>query len=123
MNGAVPDVRTEADVRLVVEAFYGGIDADPWLGPFFADVEIEAHLPQMTRFWCAVVFQSGTYRGRPIEAHLRLEGLTPYHFARWLDRFHSTVDAHFRGPAASRMKARADQIAGVMQVKLGLPPR
>jgi hemoglobin len=116
----MPDLRTEADVREVVHAFYTGIDADPWLGRFFAGLDMPAHLPKMVHFWSAVVFQTGTYRGRPFAAHLGLEGLTGYHFERWLGRFAATVDARFRGPNADRMKARAEQIATVFQVKLGL---
>ena len=116
----VPDVVDERDIREVVETFYGGIESDPWLGHFFADVDVADHMPRMVAFWSAVVFQTGAYRGSPLEAHFKLEGLTPYHFTRWLERFHATVDARFNGPAASRMKARAEQIAGVMQVKLNV---
>lgn len=114
------DLQTELDVRQVVYAFYSGITGDPWLGRFFEGTDMERHLPRMIGFWSAVVFQTGTYQGRPFDAHLRLEGLTSYHFDRWLDRFRATVDARFHGPNADRMKARAEQIAGVFQVKLGL---
>jgi hemoglobin len=115
------DVRKEGDIHAVVLAFYTGIETDPWLGRFFDGVDWGAHLPTMVRFWSAVVFQTGTYRGQPLEAHARLDGLTPYHFDRWLDRFRATVDARFLGPNADRMKERAEQIAGVMQVKLLVP--
>jgi hypothetical protein len=37
-----------------------------------------------------------------------------------VERFTRTVDAHFEGEAAERMKARARSIAGVFQVKLGI---
>ena len=49
-----------------------------------------------------------------------MPGLAREHFAHWVGRFHRTVDAHFAGEHADRMKARAEQIAGVFQVKLGL---
>lgn len=114
------DLNTPGAVAHLVDAFYDGIEADPWLGRFFEDVDMKAHRPRLVAFWNAVVFQSGTYRGQPIAVHARLDGLTPYHFARWLDRFRATVDARFRGPHAERAKARAEQIAGVMQVKLGV---
>jgi hemoglobin len=116
----LPDIQSERDVRLVVDAFYEGIDRDPWLGRFFEGVDLPGHLPTMVAFWSSVVFQTGTYRGRPFDAHLRLEGLTAYHFARWVERFHATVDAYFHGDRADAMKARAEQIASVFQVKLGL---
>ena len=37
-----------------------------------------------------------------------------------VERFHRTVDGLFAGPRADLMKARAEQIAGVFQAKLGL---
>jgi hypothetical protein len=37
-----------------------------------------------------------------------------------VERFRRTVDDHFAGERAELMKARAEQIAGVFQVKLGL---
>ena len=114
------DICTEADVHHLVHTFYGGIEEHPTLGPFFADLDLSAHLPRMVAFWSSVVFQTGTYRGRPLDAHLRLEGLTTDHFAHWLERFKTTVDAHFAGPNAETAKMRAVQIATVFQVKLGL---
>ena len=114
------DIETEADVRALVVAFYGGITEDPVLGPFFRDVDWAGHLPTMVAFWSSVVFQTGAYRGRPFDPHARLAGLERRHFDRWLDRFRRTVDARFAGPRADLAKARAEQVAGVFQVKLGL---
>lgn len=114
------DIETEADVHALARAFYDGIEADPVLGRFFADVDMEAHVPRLVAFWHAVAFQSGAYRGRPFAPHARLAGLERAHFARWLDRFHRTVDASFTGPRAELVKARAAQVTGVWQVKLGL---
>ena len=117
---SLPDLQTEQDVRRLVDAFYGGIEDDDVLGPYFRGLDWEEHLPRMTRFWSSVVFQTGAYRGRPFDTHLALDGLSAHHFMRWIDRFLATVDAHFTGPHAERMKTRATQIAGVFQVKLGL---
>lgn len=114
------DLQTPADVRTLVSAFYDGIEADPLLGPYFSDVDGAAHRERMVGFWCSVVFQSGEYRGRPFAPHARLAGLTREHFARWVARFRATVRARFRGPRADLAVARAEQIAGVFQVKLGL---
>ena len=116
----LPDIEHDADVRALVEAFYGGIEDDPLLGPYFTGLDWNAHLPTMTAFWHAVLFQSGAYRGQPFAPHARLAGLERAHFARWLDRFCQTLDARFSGPRADLARARAEQIAGVFQVKLGL---
>jgi hemoglobin len=114
------DLMTEADVRVLVEAFYRDMEADPLLGRFFAGLDWQAHLPKMVAFWSSVAFQTGAYRGRPFDPHARMEGLDASHFDAWLARFHRTMDAHFAGPTAEGLKTRAGQIAGVFQVKLGL---
>jgi len=114
------DLATDDDIAAVVAAFYADIGADPALGRFFAGVDLPAHLPTMTAFWSSVVFQTGTYHGRPFDPHARLVGLERGHFDAWLARFRATVDARFAGDAAERMKTRAEQIAGLFQVKLGL---
>lgn len=114
------DIESEADIRALVVSFYGGIAEDPVLGPFFQGTDWAAHLPTMVAFWSSVVFQTGAYRGRPFDPHARLAGLERPHFAHWLARFRQTVDAQFAGPRAERAKARAEQVAGVFQVKLGL---
>ncbi|MDT7856518.1 group III truncated hemoglobin [Rubrivirga sp. S365] len=118
----LPDIETEADVAAVVHAFYRDMEADPTLGTYFAGLDWQAHLPKMISFWSSVVFQTGAYRGRPFDPHARMPGLERRHFAHWVERFHGTVDALFAGPRADVMKGRAEQIAGVFQVKLGLWP-
>lgn len=117
---ARPDVETPDDVRTLVHAFYRDMEADPVLGPYFAGLDWGAHLPTMVEFWSSVVFQTGAYRGRPFDPHARMPGLARAHFAHWVGRFHRTVDAHFAGPRADLMKGRAEQIAGIFQMKLGL---
>lgn len=117
-----PDIRTPDDVRTIVHAFYDGMEKDPVLGSYFAGLDWAEHLPKMVRFWSSVVFHTGTYRGRPFDPHARMPGLARAHFAHWVHRFHRTVDAHFAGARAELMKGRAEQIAGVFQVKLGLWP-
>ncbi len=114
------DIETEANIQAVVHAFYRGMEDDPILGSYFAGLDWAAHLPRMVRFWSSVVFQTGVYRGRPFDVHVQMPGLERAHFAHWVERFHRTVDGLFSGPRAQVMKARAEQISGVFQVKLGL---
>lgn len=115
-----PDLTTEADIAAVVQAFYADIEADPVLGPYFAGLDWDAHLPRMVAFWSSVVFHTGAYHGRPFDPHARMAGLGRGHFEAWLARFRATVDARYAGDAAERMKAKAEQIAGIFQMKLGL---
>lgn len=114
------DIETDADIEAVVHAFYRDMEADPVIGPYFAGLDWAAHLPRMVGFWSSVVFQTGAYRGRPFDPHAQMPGLAPAYFAHWLGRFRATVGARFSGPNADLMAARAEQIAGVFQVKLGL---
>ncbi len=107
-------------MEAVVAAFYAGIEADPAIGRHFAGVDWEHHLPRMVDFWTAVTFQTGEYHGRPFDAHTRLVDMESEHFDRWLERFRAAVDARFAGPRAEEMKSRADAIAGVFRMKLGM---
>ncbi|HET6568791.1 MAG TPA: group III truncated hemoglobin [Rhodothermales bacterium] len=117
-NSPLPDISDDTDIRAVVDAFYGDIVQDPVIGHYFADVDMAAHLPRMVAFWSSVVFQTGTYHGRPFDVHLKLAGLSPAHFAAWLGRFDATVDTLFEGEAAGRMKEKAHQIGAIFQMKL-----
>lgn len=114
------DLKTTADVDVVVRSFYENMEDDPQLGGFFADVDWETHLPKMTTFWSSILFHTGEYGGRPFDPHALLSNLEQTHFNHWLARFRAAVDEHFEGEAAERMKLRAEQIATVFQVKLGL---
>lgn len=118
------DLSIPADVNALVHAFYADIEADPILGPYFAGLDWSVHRPRMVAFWSSIAFQSGEYRGQPFAPHSRMPGLGRAHFARWVERFHRTVDDRYAGARADLVKVRAEQIAGVFQVKLGLcaPP-
>ncbi len=115
-----PDVRSPEDVNVIIRSFYNEIENDPALGRFFAEVNWDAHLPRMTAFWSGVLFHTGEYRGRPFDPHARLEGLERMHFHRWIARFKAAVDDQFEGERADTMKQKAQQIASIFQMKLGL---
>ncbi len=116
------DIETLDDIQAVVDAFYTGIDVDDLLGRYFAPIDMQAHLPRMYAFWSSVIFQTGAYRGRPFDKHVRLQNLDAAHFERWLERWVRTVDARFGGPNAHRMKSRAAQIAWVFSSRLCAAP-
>lgn len=115
----MPDLQTADDVAAVVSAFYGSMPDDPVLGPFFDGIDLPHHVETLTRFWSSVVFSTGTYHGRPLAPHLRMD-LAPQHFVAWLDRFERTLTARFDGPNADRMRQQARQIAAVFQHRMGL---
>lgn len=84
---------TQETIARLVDRFYTAIKADAVLGPIFgAHVkDWDAHMPKMRAFWSTVVLRTGTYAGRPVEAHERIPGLTDAHFARWLALWEETV--------------------------------
>src|SRR5690554_4974788 len=121
-TSSLPDISTFDDIVAVVDDFYTGIEGDEMLGPYFAPIDMKAHLPTMYDFWSSVIFQTGTYRGRPFDKHVRLRDLDAAHFERWLERFTRTVDSKYRGENASRMKSRAAQIAWAFSSRLCAEP-
>ncbi|MDP5170668.1 MAG: group III truncated hemoglobin [Bacteroidia bacterium] len=115
---------TEADVALLVEAFYTKAKPDPVIGHFFTEVkqiDWAHHIPVIVSFWDSMLFGSRSYRGNPMEKHMALDTLSriePAHFARWLSLWKETVDEYFEGDKAEESKRRAEGIAGLMQVKV-----
>jgi len=116
----MPDISTEADVRVLVDEFYGAIRADALLNPIFSDVaqvDWAHHLPKMYQFWNQIVLGIPGYAGAPFVPHTVLP-VQREHFVRWLELFHRTVDAHFSGPGAQRAKDAAASIAHTFAMRL-----
>lgn len=121
---------TEADIARLVDSFYGRIRADPVLAPVFhaaigeSPAEWDRHLAKLRRFWSAVMLRSGAYHGDPFSAHLRLPGLTPEMFTRWLALFDATCTDSFPPKIAVAFRERAHRIARSLRMGLfeRLPP-
>lgn len=105
---------SESQIEDLVAAFYARIRRDAELGPIF-EAEIgsdwSAHLKTMCSFWSSVMLTSGKYKGRPIPAHLKITGIQPQHFARWLTLFEATTAELFPAPLAAAFVDRARRIA------------
>ncbi len=118
------DLTSRTDVEHLVDAFYAKAIPDPLIGYFFTEVaplDLEHHLPKLYDFWTSVIFQEAHYRGNPMAVHMQLddkERIEPQHFQRWLELWKATVDELFTGPRAEEAKARAAQIALLMQMKV-----
>ena len=94
----------EAFVSRLVDTFYARVRQDPLLGPIFETALGEdwgPHLAKLKDFWSAIALGTRRYNGRPMPAHLRLPGLTPAHFQRWLALFRETLDEIAPNPAAA----------------------
>jgi len=117
MQPPLPDIATEDDIRILVDSFYGKVNADDLLSPIFNDVarvDWEKHLPLLYQFWSTLLFRTNTYQGRPWPKHAFLP-ITADHFARWVALFKATVDEHFSGPKATEAKNLAASIADTFQ--------
>lgn len=116
------DIETEADVRELVDNFYGCIQQDELLNPIFTDVaqvDWAHHLPKMYAFWNGIIRGVPGYQGAPFPPHTVLPvGLE--HFRRWVSLFHATVDRLFAGPGATRAKNAAASIAHTFAMRMGL---
>ncbi|MCC7459860.1 MAG: group III truncated hemoglobin [Proteobacteria bacterium] len=101
-----PDIQSREDVIQLIDRFYGKVNHDKILSPYFneaANVDWETHLPKMYDFWETVLFAKALYRGNPLAKHKVLDAimkLTPEAFQRWLKLFHGTVDELFEGKIA-----------------------
>lgn len=115
------DILSEADVRKLVDEFYGKIQRDELLNPIFTDVarvDWAAHLPKMYAFWNGMILGIPGYAGRPFPPHTVLP-VTREHFVRWVELFHRTVEENFVGPGAERAKHAASSIAHTFAMRMG----
>src|SRR4051794_23026340 len=117
---------TEDDIASLVEAFYAKVREDPQLGPIFAralgDDGWDSHLATLRDFWSSVMLTSGRYKGAPLAVHMRLSGLTPGLFDRWLALFGETCDERFEPPRAGAFRAKAARIAQSLLLGLSRQP-
>ncbi len=116
-----PDLRDE-DLHALLVDFYDRIAREPQLAPYFAPVDMPAHLPRIVDFWSTLLFHTGRYSGNAFRPHQSMEGLTAEHFVRWLGALEATVDERFGGPMAEQMKTMGHRIAYSMQLRLGIIP-
>jgi hemoglobin len=114
------EILTLEDIKLLVDTFYGRIQADELLGPIFNERIQDRwpiHLDKMYRFWQTVLLEEYTYNGRPFPPHAQLP-VGPEHFGQWLALFTKTVDDLFSGNKATEAKWRAEKMAEMFMAKI-----
>lgn len=118
------EITHREDIVLLVNSFYDMVKADTTIGHIFSDVanvNWDHHLPVMVDFWESVLLDGRSYSGNPMIKHITLNKqyrLSEEHFKAWLRLFDQTVDGLFTGSKADEAKARAVQIAQLMQHKI-----
>ena len=116
----------ERSVATLLDRFYAKARRDPELGPVFASAIVDdawpGHMARISGFWRSVLFKTGDYKGNPFAAHLRLPGLTPALFARWLALFGETCREVLEPNDAASLLHRAERIAESLQAGLFFRP-
>jgi len=72
----------------------------------------------MYDFWSSVMLTTGRYKGNPLAVHMRLDGIEPSMFARWLALFRATAEELFPSDLAASFREKSERIAE--SLKLGL---
>jgi hemoglobin len=121
------DIRRLSDdsIRHLIDCFYAKIRADPELGPIFEHAipgDWGPHLATMHDFWSSIMLTSGRYKGNPVAIHLRVEGIEPQLFARWLALFHETCRELFDDDVAAAFRVKAERIAESLKLALFYRP-
>jgi len=118
------DIESRSDIDTVLVSFYQKAFTDNLIGHFFTEVvplNLTTHLPVITDFWEAVIFNTHSYRKNVMEIHQhihQLSSIKKQHLDRWVQIFTITIDEHFAGEKTNLMKQRAASIATLMDIKL-----
>jgi len=118
------DIESRSDIETVLVSFYQKAFTDNLIGRFFTEVvplNLTTHLPVITDFWEAVIFNTHSYRKNVMEIHQhihQLSSIKKQHLDRWVQIFTITIDEHFAGEKTNLMKQRAASIATLMDIKL-----
>jgi hemoglobin len=116
----LPDIKTEKDLEILTRAFYKKALADPVIGFFFTDIaklDLETHIPKITKFWDMQIFGGRDYHGNPFQTHKAINELSyikKEHFQHWVILFHTTVDELYAGDNADLVKMKSGLIASKM---------
>ena len=125
-EATAPPELDEASLGLLLDRFYAKARRDAALGPVFAGAIADGawpeHMERIAGFWRSVLFKSGGYKGNPFGAHLRLPGLTPALFERWLELFGETCREVLRPEDAAALQHRAERIGDSLQAGLFFKP-
>lgn len=123
--GAERDRVSEDGIRLLVDAFYVKVRADPELGPIFARAipgDWQPHLNKMYAFWSSVMLTSGRCKGNPVAKHLVVEGIALELFERWLALFDETCAELFDDRIREEFRAKAVNISESLKLALFYRP-
>jgi hemoglobin len=121
------DISSRKDIKVIITNFYDLLLIDEKMIPFFEKIikenQLEHHLEIITDFWEDILFDGNRYQQNVMQKHLYTNTFVTFkkeHFTIWLSYFSNTIDALFEGENSERMKARAQSIGTIMQLKMNL---
>lgn len=121
------DISSRKDIKLIVTKFYDLLLVDEKMFPFFEKIvkenQLEHHLEIITDFWNDILFDTATYQNNVMQKHLDKNDFVAFkkeHFTIWISYFSKIIDTFFKGENSERMKARAQSIATIIQLKMNL---
>lgn len=111
----------DAFISKLVETFYARVRQHDRLGPIF-NGEIDDwpdHLAKLKDFWASVAMNAGRYSGKPVPAHMKLEGVRREDFGEWLGLFRRTLeDIAPDAETVDYFMVRAERIAQSLQLAM-----
>jgi hemoglobin len=112
------DLKNRADVNKLVISFYSKIRKNKEIGYFFNNSiqDWGEHFEKLTDFWESNLFFTGSFRGNPAVAHVKVDmehnnSITEYHFGIWLNLWFQTIDELFEGEMAQQLKHNARKMS------------
>jgi hemoglobin len=101
-------------ITQLVYGFYADVRKDPLLGPVFEKAlgdRWDAHLQRLVDFWSTVALGARSFRGDVFGKHMALEGVTPAHFAAWVELWQHHTHRLFAPDTARELQVAAHGIA------------
>ena len=114
LRTAVHPSITGEQISDLVNQFYRQIFLHARLGPIFLDNisgDRGDHLEKMKRFWRSVLLRTGEYKGKPVPAHQKIDGILMSDFEDWLALFADVSAKVFEPEAAGLVNEAARRIA------------
>lgn len=113
------DTINRDNVKELVDHFYGHVRTDDLLGPVFFNAlgtDWTAHLERLSEFWSTIVLGTRSFHGNVYTTHMKLIGIEPSHFQRWLALFEQTANQLFVPETAYRFIVMARRVAASLQL-------
>ena len=104
----LPDIRTEGDIKTLVDCFCQKLHDDEVLAPVFnavARIHWPYYLTSMYQFWSSTLLKRVPVNGEAVPKNLVFPASGP-HAQRWTSLFEGVVTDHFAGLKAEEAKAK-----------------